>query len=119
MKHVLIRLIIFVSLSSLPFSAFAWYSLGHMAIAQIAYQNLKPDVRDKVNALLVYFNKEYPDTSFLQMAAWPDKIRGQKIETFTHWHYIDNAFSPDGTPLKNLIDTDNAIWALGNMTDRK
>jgi hypothetical protein len=46
------------------------------------------------------------------MATWPDSIRSQKIDIFSHWHYIDYAFSADNTPLKNLVDTDNGVWAL-------
>ena len=99
-----------------PFAAFAWNALGHMVVATIAYKQLQPNVRDKVDNLVSKLHQEYADTStFSQLAYWPDAIRSQKIETYTHWHYIDVAFSKDGTPLKNLIDTDNAVWALSNI----
>jgi hypothetical protein len=87
-----------------------------MVIANIAYQNLTPDVKEKVDALTTSFKSEYPGTAgFIQIAVWPDQIRGQKIELFTHWHYSDNAFSADNTPVKNLMDTDNAVWAIKNL----
>lgn len=91
----------------------AWNALGHMVIAQIAYDRLNPDVKKKVDMMVANLGKEYPDiTSFYQLGPWPDFLRAQKIETFTRWHYIDMAFSSDGTPLKNLQDTDNAAWAI-------
>lgn len=102
-------------LSFLPEAA-AWNALGHMVIANIAYQKLKPTAKKKVDELVVVFQKEYPEIkTFVQIAPWPDAIRGQKIDMFTRWHYIDLAFSDDGTQLKNLVDTDNAVWALSKM----
>jgi hypothetical protein len=88
--------------------------MGHMVIANIAYEQLKPDVREKVDSLVGNLNKEYPEMStFLHLAYWPDAIRSQRIETFTHWHYIDIPYSIDGTAVKNdVIDTDNAVWAV-------
>lgn len=101
----------------LPLSSYAWNALGHMVIANIAYQQLKPEVKAKVNNLVNYFNNEYPDIdSFVKLAPWPDAIRSQKIDTYTHWHYIDNPLSVDGTEAPvTIIDTDNAVWALKNI----
>ena len=49
------------------------------------------------------------------MGPWPDTLRGQKIELYTRWHYTNLAFSADGTPLKNTVDTDNAVWAINHL----
>lgn len=97
-------------------NANAWNALGHMVIANIAYQNLKPEVRAKVDRLVEYFHEEYPNMdSLLQLAYWPDAIRSQKIETFTRWHYINVSFSKDNRKVKDTYDTDNAVWALKNI----
>ncbi len=97
----------------LSFQSFAWNALGHEVIANIAYDHLNPKARETVDQLVSQFSKEYPTfTTFNQLAIWPDKLREQKIESFTHWHYIDFPFSEDGTELKNIADTDNIIWAL-------
>jgi hypothetical protein len=95
------------------FPAFAWNALGHEVIAEIAFANLSPAARETVRQLAIQFSLEYPaiDT-FVKMAPWPDEIRSQKIEYFTHWHYIDQAISTDGLPEKNIVDTDNAVWAI-------
>lgn len=97
----------------LPVNAYSWNAMGHMVIANIAYEQLRPEVREKVDKLVGNLNTEYPEmSSFLNLAYWPDAIRSQHIETFTHWHFIDLPYNPDGTPVKaDGIDTDNAVWA--------
>ncbi len=102
-------------LSFLPLNyVYAWNAMGHMVIANIAYEQLKPEVREKVDQLVGNLNKEYPEmSSYLHLAYWPDALRSQRIETFTHWHYIDLPYSSDGTETKaDVIDTDNAVWAV-------
>lgn len=94
-------------------SSYSWNALGHMVVAQIAYDKLKPDVKAKVDVMIADLGKEYPDiTAFYQLGPWADSMRSQKIDIYTHWHYIDLAFSTDETPLKNLVDTDNIVWAI-------
>lgn len=113
------RLLLTITLILLmPYVTYAWNSVGHMVVANIAYQQLNPSVKSKVDRLIKYFEQEYPDiNSFEQLAAWPDAIRSQKIDAFSRWHYIDVPFSDDGTPYeeKKLIDTDNAIWAIDEI----
>lgn len=107
---------LFISCLFFPITLMAWNATGHMVIADIGYQNLKPEVREKIDAIIHGLTEEYPMIrSFQQAAFWPDAIREQHIETFTHWHYVDNAISTDGSALKNLIDTDNALWAYPNV----
>lgn len=96
--------------------ASAWNALGHMVVAAIAYERLQPEVRYKVDCLATSLKKEYPNiNNFVQMAPWPDSIRSQKIEVYTHWHYIDMPFSTDGSPLKNISDQDNVVWAINEI----
>ena len=115
MKNFLCNLLIFL-FTFFPLCCDAWNPLGHMVVADIAYDRLTPAAKKKVDELISYFHKEYPDANaFVDIAPWADAIRSQKIETFTHWHYSDNSFSTDGTPIKNLKDSDNAVWALTNI----
>jgi hypothetical protein len=86
-------------------TAFAWSGEGHMVIAAIAFKELSPEAKTKVNALL----KSHPDYSkwtnsfagdfagmdmetyvFLRASTWPDEIRRKK-NSYDHpqWHYID------------------------------
>lgn len=99
-----------------PLHCYAWNAVGHMVIANIAYERLKPEVRAKVDKLTADLSKEYPTlVQFQQLAPWADALRGQKIDSYTHWHYIDNAISGDGTPLKDLTEDDNVVWALNRI----
>jgi hypothetical protein len=76
-------------LFSLP-SAQAWNSIGHMAVAYVAYQQLTPQQKTRVAALLAlnpYYKKWLgyirPGTSpadqqmyiFMMAATWPDEIK--------------------------------------------
>lgn len=111
------RVILALLLTTFSISTFAWNALGHMVVADIAYLNLNPKAQKKVDELVLMLNKEYPEMKmFLNTAYWPDSIRSQRIETFTHWHYIDNPLKTDGTRAKaGMVDTDNAVWAVNTI----
>lgn len=97
-------------------SVFAWNSTGHMVIAEIAYQQLDPVVKSKVDDLVEKMQQEYPNIlNFVDMATWADNLRSQRIDVYAHWHYIDQAFSTDGTPLVNLTDSDNAVYVMKSI----
>lgn len=114
MKRVTIKFILILSLFA-P-KLWAWNALGHEVVALIAYQHLTPEARNQVDLAVSKMHQEYPDiNSYAQIASWPDALRSQKIDTFTRWHYIDTPFSTDGTPLRNSIDTDNAVWVLDQI----
>src|SRR3990167_2466630 len=113
MRSTSIALLIFFMLF-FPLSSRAWNTFAHQLIANIAYQKLNTVAKEAVDTLIIDFTHDYPKySSFISMAYWPDSLHGQKIEAYSRWHYIDVAFSDDGTPVKNLIDTDNAYWAVG------
>lgn len=119
MTRIIRLLIVIPFLLLYPFASFAWNAIGHMVIANIAYQNIQPHTKNEIEKLIGYFHKEYSDiNSFVQIVTWPDSIRSQKIEMFTHWHYIDKPFSKgkENEKLPNIIDEDNAVWALGQIT---
>lgn len=117
MRFSVVKLVtLFVLSFVFPLTTYSWNAIGHMVVANIAYQHLQPNVREKIDNLVSYLHKEYPDTgSFLQISYWLDEIRGQHIDTYTHWHYIDMPFSTDGTRVNHAIDTDNAVWAVNHI----
>ena len=102
-----------ISLASVLFTtvAFAWNGTGHETIAAIAYRNLSPDVRAKVDTIL----QEHPKYDewraaaekvsndeeiislyvFMQAATWPDDIR-RSGNPYDHpnWHFVDYPFTP-------------------------
>lgn len=116
MTKILTKMSAVLFLCLMSFSCFAWNALGHMVIANIAYANLTPTAKTKVDSIVTSFSHEYPDIqNFEQLADWPDSLHSQRIEFYTHWHYIDNPISLDGTPTQNVIDTDNAVWAVNEL----
>jgi hypothetical protein len=88
--------------------AFAWNSLGHKVVAEIAWQQLEPEQRQKIIDLLrrhprfdTDFAAKMEDASqsgdkatqdhwiFQHAATWPDVIRKNKDFDRPTWHYID------------------------------
>lgn len=114
LSHVVAPLLISLSF---PVTTLAWNAVGHMAVADVAYQHLTPAARRTVDDLMGYFRKEYPQVdSFTLLASWPDAIRSQKIDCFSRWHYIDTPFTDDGSVIpETLISADNATWALKSI----
>ncbi len=126
--------------------AIAWDGAGHEIIALVAWQNLSPQVRDKISTLL-RTHPDYDETltknaapagperdreAFLIAATWPDIVRtpGKPQYRYNHpqWHYVDFPFvvgdlpkqpDPDGT-WKPGTDPANALQAFGkNLADLK
>jgi hypothetical protein len=98
--------------------ALAWNDRGHMTVAYIAYKQLTPTTRDRVNALLK-LNPKYSDWSATvdkqvpgasadgsQNGNRPDgspdpgKNTGyDDLLMHKYWHFIDTPFTTDGTAL--------------------
>jgi hypothetical protein len=82
------------------FSLFAWGDGGHMMVASIAYENLNPVARAKVNALLETNGVPGSTNEFVQASHWPDDVKHTPAFSSTaDEHFVDVPFSPDHTPL--------------------
>jgi hypothetical protein len=95
--------------------ALAWNDRGHMLVAMVAYQELKPEARARVNEILKHHPqydllKEGEPTPgpeqdlwvFMRAATWPDLVRSNRnplhdAENHPGWHFVDFPYSPDGT----------------------
>lgn len=49
-SHKITRLLLLVIALNIP--SYAWNDLGHMTVAYVAYQQLKPDTRKRIDELL-------------------------------------------------------------------
>lgn len=106
-------LLVFALAFTLADQAFAWNDRGHMTVAYIAYKQLTPTARDRVNALL-QLNPKYKDWSdtvdkqvpgagaddkntmiFMIAATWADGIKHDS--TYTQ-DGNDRGNRPDGSP---------------------
>lgn len=97
-------------------NAFSWWGDGHKLIAKIAYDRLLPEVKIQVDNYTQLLSHDYPEIQhFLDMAIWPDLIRKQAVDAYTHWHFIDKPYSSDGSPSQIVVDTDNALWAIDQI----
>jgi hypothetical protein len=136
------RATLVVALGVIPrLPAQAWNRTGHEVIAYIAYSNLDPKTRLRLDALL----REHPDyprwvqgvsggersrAAFLAASFWPDTIRGDPrffddealptpatigfpdMGRHQLWHYIDIPFSTDGTPFEETPRTPNVLTQI-------
>lgn len=103
--------ILALSLVAAP-SAFAWFDMGHMVVAEVAYRRLDPDVRKKANALLAVLND--PRTAdFRTAACWADDFKSREN---AHWHYTNYFFREDGKPSTNKPRDENVVWAIEKFT---
>lgn len=113
------RTLIFLALVFLSSShrALAWSPPGHMIVTAVAYDQLSPAERAKLDGILLEHPKynawreTYPVPppdgvplgKFIAMLAslYPDDIRNHDDpDTFTEWHYIDYPLIPPDFPMK-------------------
>jgi hypothetical protein len=113
-KKFLFFVITFLSLIILQ-NSYAWDATGHKIIAAIAYDNLTPETKAKVDQLTCIFDKNNHDgfcnnsenakkTRFMFDATWADLLRSENIPDFDDWHFIDNP--------NNSTQPKNVVWAL-------
>jgi len=97
-------------------SAFAWDSLGHMLVGQIAYDNLTPAAKAGAAKALARFNaRNKPDTpyDFVTAACWMDDIRSRpEMKPYAVWHYVNLPFTADGMPVPGASAGPNVINGL-------
>ena len=97
-------------------SAYAYGSLGHEVVGEIAWQNLCEPARVEVALLL-------GDESLGQASRWPDWIRGEREWAHTRtWHYINVA--DNGSLEAVLKSNDNNVitaieWSRGQLADNR
>lgn len=111
--------------------SFAWSDTGHMAVAFVAYRNLNPATRNRVDFLIslnprftIWQNMIPPGTSssmrrqmlFMIAATWPDQIKGDGV------HVSDgpdggNTPPSDGTADDNIGYSDRAMHKYWHFID--
>jgi S1/P1 Nuclease len=106
----------------------AWFNGGHMVVAYIAYQNLTPETKARVDALLT-MNQMYPTwtkgvaatqkglTAFLRAATWPDCI---KEKGCAPGYTSDGGDTPPGKPTdaQNIGYGDMLMHRYWHFVDR-
>ncbi len=98
-----------LALITLP--CFAWGSLGHRLIGEIAFERLHPAVKHQVLQTLKPLEYYSGHSSFSFATTWADRLKGQDVAAFNQWHYINLGFSQDGTILP-VFEKQNVVWAI-------
>ncbi len=81
-----------------------------MTVAQIAYDNMKPSTKAKVDALLK--KNPGPDfTDFVRSATFPDQLKRYGIKSFNGWHTISTPYSTDDSKTSKA-GKENVVWAI-------
>lgn len=80
--------------------AYAWNSLGHRLVGQIAYNHLSYEAKQRYDRYNHALDKVYRPQSLVNSAAWLDSLRYQNQLWLQERHYINLPFSFDGTKLK-------------------
>ena len=99
-----------------PSLSFGWGAGGHMMVASIAFKRLNTHAKAQAIALLARpINPAAitaKDLDFINAAHWADDLRPiAEFDPFKELHFIDTAFSTDGTALPPL-PTPNIVTAL-------
>ncbi len=129
MQNIIKKAWLFVILGILPLTkTFAFWEAGHMAVADIAYNQLSNKAKQKINQLMKLmsvestvrhdysYNEASPNYTFMALSVWQDDIKAYPnyLKMFSTWHYIEDAYSEDGTDVPNVIPRDNVIWSVEN-----
>ncbi len=92
---------------------FAWNSVGHRVIAQMAYDKLTP----RSKAVLLSYNRAlnhaYARRGFVESSVWLDQLYSPKLKIIRQMHYIDLPFTQEKTAI-NLPQPQhiNVVWAI-------
>jgi hypothetical protein len=117
--------------------AFAWHDTGHMLVAQIAYLNLSPSAKSRVDKLLIAPQGRRPLIHLcatyytpacekiydpVTIAVWMDDFKGDSLnDEYENWHYINYRPFFDGIPARpevgpeptNILDRIN--WCINTL----
>ena len=99
-----------------PILSMGWGAGGHMMVAKIAFERLNPRAKAQAQMLLAIpinpaaISSQSKD--FVNASHWADDLRPvPEFDSFKELHFIDQAFSTDGTALPE-IPTPNVVTAL-------
>ena len=97
-------------------TAHAWFSTPHMLVAEIAYQHLDADVRERADELIAMHADLYPKSAdFVTASLWADDIKATGDSRYSAWHYVTLNYKEEMDPIPTHADfpADNHVsWAI-------
>lgn len=78
-------------------SAYTWASGGHMAVAEIAYEQLHPHSKEKCDELIDLLTPFYPESdTFVKASIWLDTVHLHDFRFFWKCHFTTIPYDPEG-----------------------
>ena len=99
----------------MPVIAHPWDPAGHMLVDQIAWTQMKPEVRTRATELVRSLENTYNEGrpyNFVTAGAWMDDMRSKKGYAWSRWHYVNIDWTPDGAAF-SLPEPPHVVWAIG------
>lgn len=98
----------------------AWWDVGHMTVAQIAYEHLEPEVKSQVEVYIAAFTAFAPESdTFVTAGAWADDIKNEGLTAFYSWHGSAKPYDPEGVLSKSTykalvakLDSNDIVYAI-------
>jgi hypothetical protein len=139
MKTIKRLALAFALLLCVQVNAHAWHDTGHMLVAQIAYLNLTPEAKARVDKLFGppapgrrpyihlcsgYYTAETCEKLYdpITIAVWMDDFRGDSLnEHYAPWHYINYNPFFDGVPVRTEVgpEPENVLsrlnWSINTL----
>jgi hypothetical protein len=121
-----------VLIFALSVSSYGWSDTGHMAVAFVAYKNLTPQTRDRVDALVRlnpkfnFWSSTIPANTpaakkrlmlFMIAATWPDQIKSMTPPYHSDGPSGGNRPPTDGTAARNIGYSDMAMHKYWHFID--
>lgn len=110
-------------------STYAWWEAGHMLVANIAYHHLNADAKRELKRLLhnmsvestqrnsYEYDDKHPNYTMMAVSVWADNLYAYPnyLAVTKTWHYIQHAYSADGTAIPSMPTRDNVVWAVRQL----
>lgn len=122
MKNQIFK-IIFFTLALTVFAKeplFSWWDAGHMTVAKIAEEELRPEVKAKIDLYLQSASQDFPNyKDMITASLWADDIVHDGINAFQAWHGSARPYDPEALlPEKELeaihasFNNHDIVWAI-------
>jgi hypothetical protein len=95
-NKIILSIFLLLSLSRFE-SVQGWTSGGHMAVAEIAYEQLHPHAKQKSDELISILTPFYAESNtFVKAATWLDVINLHDFRILWKWHFTNIPYDPEG-----------------------
>ena len=108
-KISVLKVVIVICVFSLPIQTFAWGTLGHRIVGEIATSYLSANARLRVRAIL-------GNESVAMSSNWADFIKSDtSYKYLSPWHYLDFDSASSYNDVKSFLQKDTAVDAYTRL----